>query len=676
MMIEHRPQGDPCQFCTLPASQHRKPRHRPGRVKKEYPRERPLRQERIIGIDGEGQGRSPHLYTYLAAQDEHGWGDSVEDEDGLTTRACLNFLLSLPERSLIVGFAFQYDLTKMLADLPDKLLYELFHEESRQFYSVKIKRISYRPIEWQDYKLNYMNRRFTVQRNRRRVTIWDIFRFFACKFTQALTDWKIGTPEVVQRMGEMKDKRHEFDKLSSSDIHDYCDSECYNLACLCRSLINAHNEAGLPLRNFFGAGSTASSLLDKLDIKSKLGKLPAIHKIKLQHAIACAFFGGRFENSVIGPVKGKVWSYDISSAYPYQTFLLPCLEHGKWEHITSARKNLRQIRESSLALIHWRLPITSSANRIWAPFPVRANDGTIAFPRAAKGGWCWKQEFLAACERFPHVEMTEAWLYHTDCDCKPFKDVPTYYLERLKLGKDAKGLVLKLGLNSIYGKLAQSKGLNPPYQNWIWAGNITSGTRAQLISALDDSVIMLATDGICSTRPLQMTAPVDTGTGHVSKPLGGWEEKVFEKGMFVMRPGIYFPLDPTDDELKQVKARGLGKSVLYSQWRRMTEAWEKKEPLITIDGITRFCGAKSSISKSLTRSENYGEWVPYTIDVTFNPHPKRERVLPNNTLALWDFFNWESVPYDAALESPEALALKDLEVLAAEQPNADFCLDD
>lgn len=676
MMLEHRPIGDPCQFCDQPASRHRKARHRPGRVKKQYPRPAPRFQERIIGLDGEGQGRQPHLYTLLCACDEFGWSDYVEDPKGLTTRACLDFLLGLPERTLVVGYALIYDLTKILEDLPNKLLYNLFHEKTRAFYSKVAKRISYAPIEWQGYKLNYMNRRFTVQKDKRRCTVWDIFRFFACKFTQALEDWKIGTPDVVKRMGEMKDKRHEFDKLDSTAIHDYCNSECYNLACLGRALINAHIDSGLPLRNFFGAGSTASVLLDTLQIKEKLGKLPAIHRVKLEHAIACAFFGGRFENKDIGPVRRPIYARDIYSAYPYQIYQLPCLLHGKWEHITSARKNLQQIRNATLALVHWRLPVSRESSDCWAPFPVRAKDGTIAFPRAAKGGWCWKQEFLEACKRFPHVEMTEAWLYHTDCDCQPFKDVPKYYLERLRLGKDAQGIVLKLGLNSIYGKLAQSQGLNPPYQNWVWAGNITSGTRAQLLSVLTNDVVMVATDGVFSTQPIQTASPIDTGTSHATKPLGDWDNKTYERGLFVMRPGIYFPLEPTDEQLKDVKARGLGKAVLYTQWKRMVDAWEAKQQSITITGINRFCGAKSSISVAHNRSENYGEWVPFSIDVDFNPHPKRECILPDNRLKLWDFFNWESEPYQAALESPDAKALKEFERIAEEQPDADFCVDD
>jgi hypothetical protein len=39
-----------------------------------------------------------------------------------------------------------------------------------------------------------------------------------------------------------------------------------------------------------------------------------------QRTHSSAFFGGRFENSVIGPIQKEIFSYDISSAYPYQLF--------------------------------------------------------------------------------------------------------------------------------------------------------------------------------------------------------------------------------------------------------------------------------------------------------------------------------------------------------------------
>jgi hypothetical protein len=440
------------------AKRDRKPYFR----NREVNRVRPKPRQRIIGIDGEGVGRAPHLYTYLAAVEEEGRSWSVENDSGLTTEQALNFILSLPARTLVFGYAFVYDLTKICQGLPDKALYDLFHEERRALLIDG--RVIYRPVKWRGYKLNYMNRRFTVSLGTKHATIWDIFRFFATKFTGALKDWKIADETRLERMEFMKGKRAEFDKQSKGEIHAYCKEECDYLAKLGRKLIDAHDTAGLPLKHFYGAGSTASAFLERIDIKSKRGEIPD----RMRVPIASAFFGGRFENSQIGPVNGPVFNYDISSAYPYHATLLPCLQHGIWSHT----RDLAGVRERQLALVHWSIP-KIVGNRDWGALPVRSKEGTIAFPLSAKGGWAWGREALAAVKLNPAVDFAEAWVYNTDCDCKPFADIPTYYRERLKLGKDAQGLVLKLGLNSIYGKLAQSRGLNPPYQSWVWAGNIT-----------------------------------------------------------------------------------------------------------------------------------------------------------------------------------------------------------
>lgn len=681
MRPEHAAEGDPCSKCGRKASTHRKrersgDRHREGYVKEyrkthERKDRKPKAQSRIIGVDGEGRGRSPHLYTYLAASDEHGKTWSTKNEKGLSTEQCLDLFLSLPVNSLIVGYAFFYDLTMLLQDLPDALLYRLFHEETRR--KIINGRVTYAPIKWRGYHLNFMNRRLSVRRMNRRVTVWDIFRFFSCKFTQALTDWQIADPESLTRMAEMKDKRAIFDQLSNDEVESYCNLECLHLAKLARKLLEAHVDVGIPLRSYFGAGSTASSFLQSIKVKQFQDEPP----VEMRHAIACAFFGGRFENSLIGPIKKKVYSYDIASAYPYATYFLPCLTHGSWEHIRTLRTNDRRIREATVALIHWRLP-RSEIKHDWGPFPLRSKDGTISFPTGAQGGWSWSFEFLRARTIWPHVEISEAWLFHADCDHRPFASVPTKYLERLRLGDDSKGIVLKLGLNSIYGKLAQSKGINPPYQSWVWAGLITSATRAQLMHAMKpgSGCFMVATDGIYSTKPIDLPIPKDTGTFDAKKPLGSWVAKTFEHGVFAVRPGIYFPLDFDEGSLKEVKGRGLGKSVLYDYSKRIIEAWDKKEPGLSIKGITRFIGAKSALTKGpksgITRSERYGEWIEHQIDVSFDPRPKRECIVKGNRLKPWGFFDWESVPYDAAIESTEARLLREFEVMTEEQPDIDF----
>jgi hypothetical protein len=683
--------GNPiCVECGLRESSHVR-RIRPRKeyhAAREKLRDRPKRIDRIIGIDGEGVGRSPHRYTFIAASDESGqrWqsGNSVR----LSTVECLDFILSLPERSLVFGFAFQYDLTKILTDLPNDPLYLLYHEKFRARITDS-GRIIYRPIHWNGYKLNYINRRFTVSRDKRSTTVWDIFRFFQSKFTTALYDWKIGNKDELDRMARMKDLRSEFDKLSESEVQAYCLNECQSLAKLGRSLLDAHVNAGLELKNYFGAGSTASALLTKIGIRGKRGETPEA----MCEPLASAFFGGRFENSVIGPVTGPVYSYDISSAYPYQATFLPCLEHGKWEfHDVNRTRNLRAlVQQSTLALIKWRSQ--PDLNRAWGGLPVRSSDGTIAFPLAGKGGWCWKDEYYAAQRLNSETFAVCAWIYNTDCDCKPFAALPQIYRERVKLGKDGPGIVLKLGSNSVYGKLAQSTGINPPFQNWVWAGNITSGCRAMLLDCIASAsnrwdVLMLATDSVASRVPLRLAPPKESGTSDLGKPLGGWEPKLYPNGIFAVRPGIWFPLNPTEDQIKDVRARGLGRRVLYDHWRQIVEAFEKGEQKVTIGctcgnpcicgryrGPTRFVGVKSALTKSaagIKRGPDYGEWIPWEIELGFQPQPKRRSVLPDRRLECFPYLDWESVPYSRAMRSPEALLLELAQQIAEEQPDADL----
>jgi len=86
-------------------------------------------------------------------------------------------------------------------------------------------------------------------------------------------------------------------------------------------------------------------------------------------------------------------------------------------------------------------------------------------------------------------------------------------------------------------------------------------------------------------------------------------------------------------------------------------------------------GAKSSIHKSkggYTRGSDYGEWVNHTIEVSFNPNPKRAGFGPDQRLNPWQHFDWESEPYKPAIKSPEAVALMLAELIALEQPDSEF----
>lgn len=659
----HAPTGDICR-CGVAASLHKRDRspHKPGHSAKI-----------IYGIDGEGQGRKDHRYILLAASDESGKRERYIEGDNLSTVECLEFLLKIPANAKCFAYAFNYDLTKILKDLDNKSLFLLFRPELRG-YDEHIR--APKPVIWSNYALNLQSTKFVVESAGIRVVVWDIWKFYQCSFVKSLTDWKIAPEEHIDRISSMKDQRSEFDKLDRPAIRNYCFEECRYLSTLARNLIKAHDDAGLKLRNYYGAGSTGGALLKKMKIDQKR-RYPLA---KMVQPVASSFFGGRFENSVIGEIKGPIHSYDISSAYPYRLRFLPCLEHASW----------RRTRDSSLlsnfkaALVRYVLSEGLPLNIPWCPLPYRLLDGTITFPRVSGGGWVWREEFLAAQKLFPQVQFKEAWLLDSNCACEPFKNITECYLERCRIGKEGAGIIFKLGPNSCYGKLAQSVGHKPPFQCWIWASMVTSGCRAQLLELLGlhkvhANVLSMATDGIYSREAIECPKPLDTGTDSTGKPLGGWEHKIVEKGVFFARPGIYFPLDPTESEIQTVRGRGLGRKILFDSWQRIVEAWQKGHETVEVANVVRFCGAKSSISvrdletePEFFRAKTYGQWVNKTVTLSLSALPKRGAIT-GQRLTVRDMpVNQMSMPYARGLTAPESQELKQLELEANEQPDGEY----
>lgn len=644
---------------------------------------KPPKPREFLGIDGEGSGRRPHVYTFLGATDRN--GETVLRLESPTTVEALRGLLAIPKRYTVVSYSFGYDWTKLLAELPNEDLYKLFRPETRQRWHYGARRLITDPIRWKHFTLDWCAGKMTItgpgKRREdgtpgppRKVVVWDIFKFFASSFVNTLKAWKSAPPEAIELIERMKNQRADFDKLSPEEVRQYCLNECRYLAETAHRLYDAHNEAGLHLKGFFGAGSTGAALLNKLDVKDYRNDGPEEMRI----ALASAFYGGRFEISRRGTVRGKVYNYDISSAYPYQCTRLPCLACGAWKHTRSERVALK----ARAAVIHTEVDVSPAEP--WAPLPFRTSQGEIAFPHACRT-YVWKAEFEAAKRVFGKgVRFIDAWYLSGKCTCDrpyPMADIAQVYRERVKLGKEAKGLVLKLGANSVYGKLAQSIG-SPVFQSWVWAGMTTGGCRAQMLDMLGlvkdrRSVLQIATDGIQTTERIERTPkPWDTGTYDLAKPLGGWEEKVYQ-GMVLMRPGVYFPPNPTEEQWNDIRARGLGKRVMAVHCAKAQKALEKGQEGVQFPSVNRFVGAVSGIYKTPSgeylRSPDYGEWVDREIKLSFTPLPKRE-LGRDGELLTRNFRGQETTPYDAALVSPEAEELQRETRELLEQPDGDYVM--
>lgn len=551
----------------------------------------------IISVDGEGEEyRGRHAYTLLAAADDRGFRKHIRHDGsireasyppgttragyrptdvgpnyGLPTKRCLDFLLDeLPnvEGRLVISFSFTYDITKILHDLPWKNQLE-FASQGR--------------TQWGEYTIRGLPRKFfDVSRGDKRIRVWDAFTYWQMAFAKALNQ-SLGLFSEEQRgtidfIAQMKAERGHLEELPPEQVLEYCYDECEFLSIMYRDFLMQcqSKEVDLTQKAHSGPGALADAFFDREQISEFMPWYPhpqmpsgvprdvAIH----------SYYGGRFETAILGPV-GDVIEYDIHSAYPAIAVTLPCLACGTF----------RQVNDYVPGAWGFYY-VGSKTSGPWAPFPFRsdgspehkrylngASKGSIVY---AHGGlrWVTGDEVRVARAHWGKkaIPVIKGWVFVPGCTHKPFEQVERLYLQRMhfkELDKNTyAGLVkvLKLIINSIYGKLAQSIGvkldpttqhhittaeayIDPTYQCYIWASWITGGTRAKVLEAAimgGENVVSIATDGILTTKPLPL--PV------TDYDLGTWERED-KRDCWLGMPGIYaFGSDESD---KDFKRRGL-----------------------------------------------------------------------------------------------------------------------
>jgi hypothetical protein len=183
------------------------------------------------------------------------------------------------------------------------------------------------------------------------------------------------------------------------------------------------------------------------------------------------------------------------------------------------------------------------------PFPFREKSGNIRY-YCQGSGWYWTPEVRAALACYgDRITIDKAFIFETK-ELRPFHWIDEIAAKRLtaKRAGLASEKVYKLGMNSVYGKCAQGGSSTykhrPPFQSYVWAGLITSGTRAQLLTEVfphRDIVIGCATDGI-----LFLADP------HIPEgdKLGDWERTEYSELLYLQN-GIYF-----GDAARVVRTRG------------------------------------------------------------------------------------------------------------------------
>ena len=453
------------------------------------------------------------------------------NHDQIPTIQCLEFILHLPESHIIVGYGLTYDVEHWLRDLPEKKMLQL-KEEGK--------------VWWKRYMITYIpSKVFSIMKWKkgRKIasrTIYDIVGFFQSRFDGAIQKWEIGTLEEYEFIHRMKDARPGFGDVTDETL-SYNHMEGKHGIRLFRKLRDQYTRLELRVQRPVGAGSIASAMLRKNrtdDYSPVFQPLPV-------EVMLSAYIGGRFDVARLGFV-GNVYEYDINSAYPHIARNLPCLAHSKFEWTDSYVRD-----ENSLWLVRWR-----DNDNPWAPFPYRAGNGNHIRYYNSGTGYYYGSEVESALLLDSDIEVLGGYRLIRECDERPFQWLETYYeaRQRMKETGDFGEIILKLGCNSVYGKLAQTKGKTPRYQNLIWAGMITSGTRAMLMRAVCQNpraVFKLSTDAVFSTVPLDLP---------LGNELGQWKPELLED-LLVLGNGIYHSANG-----RTAKNRGYIKDSKYFDW--------------------------------------------------------------------------------------------------------------
>lgn len=551
--------------------------------------------KRFIGLDGEGAGvdaSGRQDYLLMRAGDATGrMARSLYTGSRLRTCECLEFILALPRDAYIVVYYGGYDATQILRDLPRNHLdgkHGIFTHRDRQ------KGIS--PYTYfGSYGIEYMPRQYfrvcRLDSNHRviegsSVTVNEVGGFFQVPFVKALKNWEIGTPEAIEFIGANKDKREEFETITD-EISDYCRLECRYLAELMTKFRETCIKAQIVPRQWRGAGHIAARLHE---LHGTPKRKTLTRSIALDDFVSNAYYGGRFEVTTIGRIRGTVWEYDIGSAYPDAMRKLPCPIHPKWRRF-KGEPPAHQFYVSDCHFKH-------DSEMALCGLPIREK-GRLYFPREGTGIY-WSPEIEAARNAGATIDLHGGYYCNKSCDCQPFDWINALYLYRKSVGKATIGYPIKLGINGLYGKLAQRLG-GAPWRDYIAAGLTTALTRAKLIGAYAQaphSILYMATDALYSRTRLNL----DIGDG-----LGQWEENQ-RNGMFIVQPGIYW------SDGGEPKTRGVPRSRIIEHredfenvWQNWIEAGAEGLPPTVPVFVNQFVGMRLALARN--KPETAGQWL-------------------------------------------------------------------
>lgn len=573
----------------------------------------------------------------------------------------LDWLCALPmsfgPKAIYVWFGSSYDASQIFADMPYEKAWEIQNGKPwRDKDAPDSRKRLGRYVIWKGFAISYLKQKFLRigrlrNANRPRdpktgkfeflaqVTIYDVFGFFQTSFLNAAKSIPGSMTEAEAAIIEDGKKlRGEFQLSSIGSILKYTEAELHVLARMMESLRETLEDLDLKFSRWQGAGTIAATMFRQEKVKEHFWPV-LTDRLPLEQEMAHrAFFGGRIETMKQGFHPGALYSYDVRSAYPFNQADLPSMAGGTFRQVQNvSRETVESANILSMFEIDFHCDVclegALSVNLIggaipgpaFYPLPYRDHKGRITFPPRARGvymqreaacAYAWRDYWTAHFRKKGYdlacsIEIRQAMIFHPANDEKPFAFLRAYYDERRAIKErekrtgvyDLTEKVIKLGVNSAYGKTAQSVGAAgraPGTASPWYAAAITAGTRAQLIRAAmsipPGSIVAFMTDGIISTRPLDVIE---------GEELGAWEAKKIPNGGMFFQPGVY--ILGAKPKHRGVKPDMLNEPVVDWLTRNCRDAWARGEP--SFSSPYRYYMTLGAALASPERWQLCGHWV-------------------------------------------------------------------
>lgn len=492
-------------------------------------------------------------------------GKAIYNPKGIPQKELLQWIIDqkFPPNVRHVIFGGSYDFNKILCGMPPHTVKKLHSNKNWTHFGEFAFR--YRPrkeLVIARVKPGYNPELSLKKQSSGYIRLWDVIGFFQNTFVNVLREWYPECPELDLIISG-KIARLDFDGDDTEFMKMYNAAECRALVEVMNRLHAQLNKTELRIARWDGAGAVAGQLFRTFNLRKAFynGK----EKIELPPEIGDAsrygYFGGRIESGFMGHYVGPIFNYDINSAYPFAASQLPNLNNGHWSKTgaITEESQLQRIDPLSIFRVQWYF----HNERRYYPFPFRNSDNSVIFPRMGER-WIYYPELLAAIRSLrgkDQLRVWEGWEFKRANGDMPFSVLRDIYLKRQQMvvDKDPAQMVLKLGLNSVYGKLCQKLGWNeetgksPVFHNLLFAGWITSYIRGMIYSVVaqaPEDVISINTDGIISKALLPISHSSE-------KKLGGWSLEHHDE-LIQLQSGVYWL--KKGNHWKE-RARGLGRVV-------------------------------------------------------------------------------------------------------------------